>query len=182
MGRSPQILWPHNSPSKSCCPDPRMGRRILTFSDLHHGWLSIVSLWALGFLRLPMTRSWCFRHTRRIVMNAFFLGIMQIASVFGRSIQWHLYEAARIWKLKVPLGIGWNLSCLTFLLWALCAVSSPRFRLLYKAPWEGHLPHPPTLELCKSSKSFHFPWTTKKKKKRCCLNHGRCSWGKESRG
>ena len=66
----------------------------------------------------------------------------------------------RIWKLKVPLGIG-NLSCLTFLLWASCAVSSPRFCLLYKAPWNDHLPHPPALELCRSSKFFHFPWTKK---------------------
>ena len=104
------------------------------------------------------------RLTRRIVMNVFFLGIMQIASIFRRCIQWRLYEATRIWKLKVPLGIGRNLSCLTFLLWALCAVSSPRFHLLYKAPWEDHLPHPPALELCKSSKSFHFPWTTKRRK------------------
>ena len=103
------------------------------------------------------------RHTRRIVMNAFFLGITQITSVFERCIQWRLYEA-RIWKLKVPLGIGRNLSFLTFLLWALCAMSSPRFRLLYKAPWENHLPHPPTLELYKSSKSFHYPWTTKRRK------------------
>ena len=44
MGRSPQILWPHNSLSKSCCPDPRIGRRILTFSGLHDGRLSLVSL------------------------------------------------------------------------------------------------------------------------------------------
>ena len=99
-------------------------------------------------------------------MNAFFLGITQIASVFGRCIQWCLYESVRIWKLKVPLGIWWNLSCLTFLLWALCAVSSPRFRLLYKARWEDHLPHPLALELCRSFKSFHFPWTTKKKEEK----------------
>ena len=57
-----------------------------------------------------------FLRTRHIVMNAFFLGITQIASVFGRCIQWRLYEVARIWKWKVPLGIGRNLSCLTFLL------------------------------------------------------------------
>ena len=104
------------------------------------------------------------RCMRCIVMNAFFLGITQIALVFGRCIQWRLYEAAQIWKLKVPLGIRRNLSCLIFLLWALCAVSSPRFRLLYKAPWEDHLPHPPALELCRSSKFFHFPRTTKRRK------------------
>ena len=56
------------------------------------------------------------RRTRRIFMNALFLGITQIASVFGGCIQWRLYEAVRIWKWKVPLGIGRNLSCLTFLL------------------------------------------------------------------
>ena len=57
-----------------------------------------------------------FRRTRCIVINAFFLGITRIASVYGMGIQWRLYEAARIWKLKVPLGIGRNLFCLTFLL------------------------------------------------------------------
>ena len=46
------------------------------------------------------------RRTRCIVINAFFLGITRIASVYGTCIQWRLYEAAQIWKLKVPLGIG----------------------------------------------------------------------------
>ena len=46
------------------------------------------------------------RRTRCIVINAFFLGITQIASVYGMCIQWHLYEAAQIWRLKAPLGIG----------------------------------------------------------------------------
>ena len=55
------------------------------------------------------------RRTRCIVINAF-LGMMRIASVYGMCIQWSLYEAARIWRLKVPLGIGRNLFCLTFLL------------------------------------------------------------------
>ena len=40
-----RTFWPHNSPSKSCCPAPRTGRRILTFWGLHHGQLSLVSLW-----------------------------------------------------------------------------------------------------------------------------------------
>ena len=53
-------LWPHNSPSKSCCPAPRTGRRILTFSGLYHGRLSLVPLWVPGFLRLPQARFWCF--------------------------------------------------------------------------------------------------------------------------
>lgn len=94
--------------------------------------------------------------TRCIVINAFFLGITRIVSVYEMCIQWRLYEAAWIWKLKVPLGIGQNLFCLTFLPWALCAVSSPRFCLLYKAPWENYLPHPLALELCRSSKFFSF--------------------------
>ena len=118
-----------------------------------------------------------FRLTRCIVINAFFLGITRIASVYEMCIQWRFYEAARIWKLKVPLGIGWELFCLTFLLWTVCVVSSPRFCLLFKAPWEDHLPHPMALELCGSSKFLHFPW-----KKRCRLSHRRCSWGKENRG
>ena len=102
-----------------------------------------------------------FRRMRCIVINAFFLGITRIASVYRMCIQWCLYEAAGIWKLKIPLGIGRNLFYLTFLPWALCAVISPKFRLLYKAPWEDHLPHPLALKLCRSSKFFHFPWTKK---------------------
>ena len=60
MGRSPQILWPHNSPSKSYCPAPRAGRRILMFSGLYHGRFSFVPLWAPGPLCLLKARSWCF--------------------------------------------------------------------------------------------------------------------------
>ena len=58
MGRDTQILWPYNSPSKSCCPEPRTGRRVLTFSGLHHGRLSIAFLRVLEFRRLSMKR-WC---------------------------------------------------------------------------------------------------------------------------
>ena len=47
-----------------------------------------------------------FRRTRCIVINAFFLGIMRIASVYRMCIQWRLYEAAQIWTLKAPMGIG----------------------------------------------------------------------------
>ena len=42
MGRGCQILWPHNSPSKSCCPAPRAGMRILMSSGLCHGQSSFV--------------------------------------------------------------------------------------------------------------------------------------------
>ena len=80
----------------------------------------------------------------------------QIASVYGVCIQWRLYEAARIWRLRVPLGIRRNLFCLTFPLWALCAVNSPKFRSLYKAPWEDYLPYLLALEPCRSSKFFTF--------------------------
>ena len=131
------VLGPISWPIESCFP---MGARV---SSSTHG-----TLLAL-------------RRTRCIVINAFFLEITRITSVYGMCIQWRLYEAARIWKLKVPLGIGRNLFCLTFLLWALCVVSSPRFRLLYKASWEDHFPHPLALELCRSFKFFHFSWTKK---------------------
>ena len=33
-GPRSQILWPHNNPSKSCCPDPRTERRVLMTSGL----------------------------------------------------------------------------------------------------------------------------------------------------
>ena len=32
MGRGTQILWPHNNPSKFCCPDPWTGRKVLMSS------------------------------------------------------------------------------------------------------------------------------------------------------
>ena len=47
-----------------------------------------------------------FRRMRCIVINAFFLGIMRIVSVYRMCIQWRLYEATQIWRLRVPLGIG----------------------------------------------------------------------------
>ena len=42
MDRDCQILWPHNSPSKSCCLALRERRRILMSSGLCHGRLSLV--------------------------------------------------------------------------------------------------------------------------------------------
>ena len=118
-----------------------------------------------------------FRRMRCIVINAFFLGITQFASVYRMCIQWRLYKATRIWKLKVPLGIGRELFCLTFLLWTVCVGSSPRFCPLYKAPE-------------RTTFHIHWPWNSAEvpsfftllKQKRCRLNHGRCSWGKENRG
>ena len=109
-----------------------------------------------------------FRRTRCTVINAFSLGITRIVSEYKRRIQWRLYKAARIWRLKAPLGIGWNSFCLTFLLWTLCAVSFPRFRLLYKAPWEGHPPHPLALELYRSSK-FLFTFLEQKQQQKKML-------------
>ena len=52
-----RTFWPHNSPSKSCCPTPQAGKRILMFSDLNRNRLSLVSLWVPEFLWLPMARS-----------------------------------------------------------------------------------------------------------------------------
>ena len=60
MGQGTQILWPHNSPSKSCCLEPRTGRRVLTFLGLHHGRLSFAFLRVPEFLRLSMARFWRF--------------------------------------------------------------------------------------------------------------------------
>ena len=37
MGWGCQILWPHNSPFKSCCPAPRTERRVLLSSSPRHG-------------------------------------------------------------------------------------------------------------------------------------------------
>ena len=41
-GSGSQILWFHNSPSKSCCPAPWTKRRILVTSGLCHGLPSLV--------------------------------------------------------------------------------------------------------------------------------------------
>ena len=86
------ILGPKSWPVESCFP---MGARVS--SSTHDTLLAL-------------------RRIRCIVMNAFFLGITQTASIYGICIQWRLYEVARIWMLKVPLGIGRELFCLTFLL------------------------------------------------------------------
>ena len=55
-----QILQPHNSPSKSCCPALQTERRVLMSSGLYHGRLSLVPLWEPGPLHLPNARSWRF--------------------------------------------------------------------------------------------------------------------------
>ena len=86
------VLRPKSWPIESCFP---MGARVSSATN--------------GMLLT-------FRRTRCIVINAFFLGITRIASVYEMCIQWRLYEAAWIWKLEVPLGIGQELFCLTFLL------------------------------------------------------------------
>ena len=38
------------------------------------------------------------QRSRCIVINAFFLGITRIASVYEMCIQWRLYEAAQVWN------------------------------------------------------------------------------------
>ena len=47
MGQGTQVLWPHNSPSKSCYPEPRMGRRVLMSSGYLTGLSSLVICWRL---------------------------------------------------------------------------------------------------------------------------------------
>ena len=74
------VLEPKSWPVESCFP---IGAKV---SSATHGTLLT------------------FRRTRCIIINAFFLGVTQIASVYEMCIQWGLYEAARIWKLKVPLA------------------------------------------------------------------------------
>ena len=56
MGQGTQILWPHNSPSKSCCNDPRTGMRVLMSSGYPIGLSSLVICWRIGFFRLLTTR------------------------------------------------------------------------------------------------------------------------------
>ena len=75
------VLGLKSWPVESCFP---MGARV---SSATHG--ARVSSATHGTLLT-------FRRTRCIVINAFFLGITRIASVYGMCIQWRLYEAARI--------------------------------------------------------------------------------------
>ena len=60
MGQGTQILWPHNSPSKSCCLDPRIGRRVLMSSGYLTGLSSLVICWRLRLFRLLTTCFWRF--------------------------------------------------------------------------------------------------------------------------
>ena len=55
-----------------------------------------------------------FRRMTCIAINVSSLRVTQIALEYGKCIQWCLYEAARIWRLKTPLGTGGNSFCLTF--------------------------------------------------------------------
>ena len=79
------------------------------------------------------------------------------------------YSMVPLWndvnlETKGSLGNWWNSFYLTFFLWTLCAVSFPRFRLLYKASWEDYPPHLLALEPCGSSK-FLFIFLEQKTKK-----------------
>ena len=86
-----QILQPHNSSSKSCCPAPWTERRILTFSGPYHDRLSLVPLWVPGFLRLPKTCSWRFGVRGALSLMLFWDG----ADRFGiRSV----YSMAPLWS------------------------------------------------------------------------------------
>ena len=51
---------------------------------------------------------------------------MRIASVYGVRIQWRLYEAVRIQRLRVLLEVRRDLFRLEFPLWALREVNSPQ--------------------------------------------------------
>ena len=55
MGRGCQTLWPHNSPSKSCCPAPQTKRRVFMSLGPRHGLSSPI-------LRLCQSLLACLRH------------------------------------------------------------------------------------------------------------------------
>ena len=60
MGQGTQILWPHNSPSKSCCPNPQTRKRVLMSSGYLLSLSSLVICWRLRLFRLLTTRFWRF--------------------------------------------------------------------------------------------------------------------------
>ena len=112
MSRGPQILWTHNSPSKSCYSAPRVGRRILMLSGLCHGRLSLVPLWAPGPFRLPKARSWCFdvRGAQLLLLlwdNADRFGIRSVHSMapLWSGADLAVEGSLRNWAKFISLGI-----------------------------------------------------------------------------
>ena len=86
-----QILQPHNSPSKSYYLAPQMEMRVLMFSGLYHGRLSLVPLWAPRSLRLPKARSWRFD-----VRDA--LSLVLLWDDAGRFGMRNMYSMALFWS------------------------------------------------------------------------------------
>ena len=125
VGWGRQFLWPHNSPSKSCYPAPRAGRRILMFSGLCHGRLGLIPLSAPGPLRLPKARSWRFGvwGTLSLIL------LWDDADRFGIR---GAHSMGPLWggaDLAVEGSLGNWAGFISFEippLWVLCTVSSPK--------------------------------------------------------
>ena len=157
MGQGSQILWPHNSPSKSYCPVPWPGRRILMLSGLCHGRLSLVPLWAPRPLCLPKARSWRFGVRGALSL----IPLWDDTDCFGI---WSVHSMAPLWS-SVNLAVEGSLgNWAEFILLGIPSLSFVCgkfliFRLLYKASWEDYFPQLWALESCRSFKFFPLSWT-----------------------
>ena len=70
MGRACQILRPHNSPLKSCCPAPRTEMRVLMSSGPSNGLSSLILCLASGPFCLPKTHFWRFSIQSKSSLNS----------------------------------------------------------------------------------------------------------------
>ena len=65
-----QILRPHNSPLKSCCPAPRTEMRVLMSSGPSNGLSSLILCLASGPFCLPKTHFWRFSIQSKSSLNS----------------------------------------------------------------------------------------------------------------
>ena len=155
MGRGCQILWPYNSPSKSCYPAPRARRRILMLSGLCHGRLSLVPLWTPGPLRLPKAHSWHFgvRGALSLILLWDDADRLDIRDVHSMVPLWSgadltVEGSLRNWAGFISLGIPF----LSFVR----GKSSPDFAFYIRCLRRTILLHLRAPESCRNSKFFHF--------------------------
>ena len=172
MGQGCQILWPHNSPSKACCLAPRVGRRILMSSGHCHSWSSLVpcrasspaqgTLLAFWYTRCAvsntfMERRWSLRYMRRAFIGALWSDVdLAVEGFLGNWVGLIslVIPSLNFVRIKFPLD----------------------FAFYIRHPGRTVLSHLQTPEFCRNSSSPPF------RNQECCLNPGRRSWGKGSKG
>ena len=95
-GPGSQILWPHNSPLKSCCPAPRTERRV---------WAYVMACQVLSFINAGASSfAW---DKLLVVRHSFNLPTPRSCrfGTRGAPLIRSLYGATQIQQLKTALGI-----------------------------------------------------------------------------